>query len=158
MAAQFPQNGMLPSLIHHHIPLSLFLSSCGLPPNSIFEFCQKPFYLLFFPASCKISSFFRFIGFISCGNYLDKKKRFYVHWGILLEGCILEMKKFMNCLKMKKEPLNNPFPPATIFQFYRILSRKTPNYHGNSYTNTKTPGSFRVCIISPVFEQHFPSN
>ena len=86
-----PAFRMPPSSVHHHIPLSLFLSSCGLPP------CQEPFYLLFFPASCKISSFFRFIGFISRGDYLDKKKRFYVYWGILLECCILEMKKFMKC-------------------------------------------------------------
>ena len=47
--------------------LFLFLSSCGLSP------CQKPFYLLFFPASCKISSFFSFFGSISCRYYLIEK-------------------------------------------------------------------------------------
>ena len=142
-AARFPQSGMPPSSIHHRIPLSLFLSSCGLPP------CQKPFYLLFFPASCKISSFFRFIGFISCGNYLDKKKRFYVHWGILLEGCILEMKKFMNCLKMKKGSLNiPPFPSLSFFNF-------SIYYHAKPHTITETP-DFCVKVYFCLIVRFFP--
>ena len=58
----------------------------------------------------------------------------------------------------KQRPLHSPLSPVIIFQFFCILSRKTPYYHGNSYTNTKTPSSFRACIISPVFQQHFPSS
>jgi hypothetical protein len=42
----------------------------------------------------------------------------------------------------KKEPLNNPFPPAIIFQFFCILSRITLYYHGN-------PGLLRESILLP---------
>lgn len=73
-----PLKRMPPSSVHHHIPLSLFLSSCGLPP------CQKPFYLLFFPPSCKISSFFKFIGFIFLWNYLLERNGFMC----ILEFCL----------------------------------------------------------------------
>ena len=31
-------------------------------------------------------------------------------------------------------------------------------YHAKLQTITKTPSSFRVCIIFPVFQQHFPSS
>ena len=62
---------------------------------------------------------------------------------------------YLREVENKKEPLNIPCPPINIFQFFCILSRKTPYYHGNSYTNTKTPSSFRVCIISPFFNSIF---
>ena len=65
---------------------------------------------------------------------------------------------YFSGMESKKEPSTSPCPPANIFQFYCILSRKTPYYHGNSYTNTKTLSSFRACIISPVFQQHFQPN
>ena len=55
--------------------------------------------------------------------------------------------------KAKKELSNSPFPPATIFQFFCILSRKTPYYHGNSkpfpclYHIPRFPTAFSVTLI-----------
>ena len=39
---------------------------------------------------------------------------------------------YFSGMESKKEPLNSPCPPANIFQFFCILSRKTPYYHGKS--------------------------
>jgi hypothetical protein len=55
----------------------------------------------------------------------------------------------------EKRAIDQPFSHFVIFQFFCILSRKTPNYHRNSYTNTKTPSHFRVFIISSVFNSIF---
>ena len=43
------------------------------------------------------------------------------------ECYILEMKKFTNCLKMKKEPLHSPFLLLIIhpFSFYRFAHMQT---------------------------------
>ena len=50
--------------------------------------------------------------------------------------------------KAKKELSNSPFPPATIFQFFCILSRKTPYYHGNS---KPFPCLYHIPHISTAF-------
>lgn len=52
--------------------------------------------------------------------------------------------------------------PIHIYYIYRLISTtfthkqtKLPYYHENPYTNTETPSSFCVCIISPILQQHF---
>ena len=56
-------------------------------------------------------------------------------------------------MESKKEPLNNPFPPATIFQFFYILSRKLIYKHENSepfpclYHIPRFPTAFSVKLI-----------
>ena len=44
------------------------------------------------------------------------------------------------------------------FPLLLLLFFEAPNYHKNPYIITKTQGSFRVCIISPIFQQHFSTN
>ena len=51
-------------------------------------------------------------------------------------------------MESKKEPLNNPFPPATIFQFFYILSRKLIYKHENS-------GQFPCLYHIPRFSTAF---
>ena len=65
-----------------------------------------------------------------------------------LECCILEMKKSMNCLKMKKEPLHSPCPLANIFQFFCILSRKLIYKHENS---GRFPCFYHISRFSTAF-------
>ena len=62
---------------------------------------------------------------------------------------------YFSGMESKKEPLHSPFPPAIIFQFFCILSRKTPYYHGNSYTNTKTLSSSVLVSYPPFFNSIF---
>ena len=60
---------------------------------------------------------------------------------------------YFSGMESKKEPLHSPFPPAIIFQFFCILSRKTPNYHENSeqfpclYHIPRFPTAFSVKLI-----------
>ena len=80
--------------------------------------------------------------------------------GILLEGCILEMKKFMNCLKMKKGSLNTPLFPRYHFSIFLYtitqnskLSRKLIYKHENSeqfpclHNILRFPTAFSVKLI-----------
>ena len=62
----------------------------------------------------------------------------------------------MNCEILrhkKKDCRNSPLSPVIIFQFFCILSRKTPYYHGNSeqfpclYHIPRFPTAFSVKLI-----------
>ena len=61
----------------------------------------------------------------------------------------------MNCLKMKKEPLNGPFPPAIIFQFFCILSRKTAVLSRKLIYKHENSGQFPCLYHIPHFSTAF---
>ena len=70
--------------------------------------------------------------------------------GFLLECCILEMKKFMNCLKMKKGSLNiPPFPSLSFFNF-------SIYYHAKPHTITETHIQTRKLRAVSVFVSYPP--
>ena len=57
----------------------------------------------------------------------------------------------MNCEILrheKKDCRNSPCPPTNIFQFFCILSRKTPNYHENS---EQFPCLYYISRLSTAF-------
>ena len=71
-------------------------------------------------------------------------------------------------MESKKEPLHSPLSPVIIFQFFCILSRKTPNYHENSRllpASTQIPmasiGNCRLChceilmTFTPLYPTQF---
>ena len=72
------------------------------------------------------------------------------------------MKNFMNCLKMKKEPLHSPLSPVIIFQFFWKLIYKHENseqfpclYHiprfSTAFSVKLIPFSAKTTNILPLF-------
>ena len=55
---------------------------------------------------------------------------------------------YFSGMESKKEPLHSPLSPVIIFQFFCILSCKTPNYHGNS---EQFPCLYHISRFSTAF-------
>ena len=58
----------------------------------------------------------------------------------------------------QKRAIEQPFSSRYHFLIFLYTITQNPKLSRKLLTITETPCSFRVCIISPVFQQHFPSN
>ena len=62
---------------------------------------------------------------------------------------------YFSGMESKKEPLNSPFSPTIIFQFFSILSRKTLYYHGNPIYKHENSEQFPCLYHIPRFSTAF---
>ena len=58
----------------------------------------------------------------------------------------------------QKRAIEQPFSSRYHFLIFLYTITQNPKLSRKLLTITETPCSFRVCIISPIFQQHFPSS